>query len=179
MTCLVVVEGESDRGFVKGLAERLGLKVEVLKMRGNRPDKAVRLVKAALEAQNYSKVIVLKDQHESREEAVREKLQKIKNGVRDKRVHAIMVKRAVEAWMLAGMGERSAESIEKPDDYLDTVLKQRGKGSYIKSFEKARQLVEEIDLQVAQKLSHTLREFIDRLRDPSNSLALSLTSIAM
>jgi len=166
MTCLVVVEGESDEGFVIGLAERLGLKVRVLKMRGNRPDKAIRIVKAALAAQNYSKVIVLKDQHESSEEAVREKLQVIVTGIQHKHVHAIIVKRAIAAWILAGMDIHNAESIKKPDDYLNTILKQRGRGNYIKSFQKARQLVKEIDLQVAQKLSSTLREFVDRLRDP-------------
>jgi len=166
MTCLVVAEGESDEGFVKGLAKKLGVEVKVLKTRGNRPDKAIRTVKAALAAQDYSKVVVLKDQHESSEEAVRKKLQIIIAGVQHKHVYAVIVKRAVEAWILAGMGIHGAESIEKPDDYLDTVLKQRGRGSYIKSFEKTRQLAEEIDLQVAQKLSPTLREFIDRLRDP-------------
>jgi len=166
MTCLVVVEGESDKGFVEGLAEKLSLEVRVLKMRGNRPNKAIRIVKAALAAQNYSKVIVLKDQHESGEEAVREKLQVIVTGIQHKHVHAIIVKRAIEAWILAGMDIHSAESIEKPDDYLDTILKQRGRGNYIKSSEKARQLAKEIDLQVAQKLSPTLKEFIGSLRDP-------------
>ena len=166
MTYLVVVEGESDEGFVHGLAEVLGVKVKVLKMRGNRPDKAIRLVRAELVNQSYSKVVVLKDQHKSREDTVLKKLQEIEAGIRHPRTYTIMVRRAVEAWILAGMNISNAESIDKPDDYLDTMLRREGKGGYVKSFWKAKQLAKEINLQAAQNHSPTLRQFINALQDP-------------
>ena len=143
MTCLVVVVGESDEGFVYGLAKVLGVKVKVLKMRSNRPNKAIRLVRAELVNRSYSKVVVLKDQHRSREDAVLKKLQEIEARIRHPRIYTIMVRRAVEAWILAGMNVSNAESIDEPDAYLDIMLRREGKGSYVKSFWKAKQLAKE------------------------------------
>jgi len=166
MEHLVVVEGESDKGFVYGLAERLGVKVKVLKMRGNRPDKVVRIVRAELANQKYSKVIVLKDQHDTSEDVVRRKLQEIKAQIKGHRIHTIMVRRAIEAWMLAGMGISNAESIEKPDEYLNILFRREGRGGYVKSFQKAKQLAKKIKLQEAKNYSPTLKQFIDTLQDP-------------
>lgn len=57
---LVVVEGESDRGVVSAIAGKLGVAVRIIKMRGNRLDKAVRLIR---QYSDYDKAIVLKDLH--------------------------------------------------------------------------------------------------------------------
>jgi len=74
---LVIVEGVSDRGVVKGLAERLGVDVDVLLMRGNRPRKVSRMVNAALRTVVYDKVIMLKDTHKLPEGKVRELSEKL------------------------------------------------------------------------------------------------------
>ena len=173
MSSLVLVEGESDEGFIKGLAERLSLKIKILRMRGNRPDKAVRLIKAVLESQSFSKAIILKDQHGYPEELIQEKLLQIGEEISktiktDKKccIHGIIVKKAIEAWILAGLGVNNPENIDDPDEYLNEILRRRGRGFYIKNREKAKRLAMEIDLNQAIKHSNQLREFIDFLRDP-------------
>ena len=173
MSSLVLVEGESDEGFVQGLAKRLGLEIKILKMRGNRPDKAVRLIKAVLESQSFSKAIILKDQHSYPEELIQEKLLQIREEISktiktDKKccIHGIIVKKAIEAWILAGLGVNNPENIDDPDEYLNEILRRRGRGVYIKNREKAKRLAMEIDLNQAIKHSNQLREFIDFLRDP-------------
>jgi len=173
MSSLVLVEGESDEGFIKGLAERLSLRIKILKMRGNRPNKAVRLIKAVLESQSFSKAIILKDQHSYPEELIQEKLLQIREEIsktiktdRKVFVHGIIVKKAIEAWILAGLGVNNPENIDDPDKYLDEILRRRRRGIYIKSCEKAKHLAMEIDLYQAMKHSNQLKEFIDFLHDP-------------
>ena len=118
MVCLVLVEGVSDEGVVQGLAERLGVRARTLRMRGNRPKKAIRIVNAELTSQNYSKVIVIKDQHSNSEDMVREKLRKIAAGIQHCRTYTVMVSKAVEAWILAGIGINNAESIENAKERI-------------------------------------------------------------
>jgi len=59
MSVLVLVEGVSDAGFVKGIAEKVGAAIDVHPLRGNRPDKAKRLIEVA----HAERVVVLKDEH--------------------------------------------------------------------------------------------------------------------
>ena len=70
MTCLVLVEGELDESFVHGLAEGLGVKVRILRMIDNRPERVARIIEAGLASRNYSKVIVLKDRRSSGKDRV-------------------------------------------------------------------------------------------------------------
>ncbi len=81
MTYLIVVEGITDKGVVQKITEKLNVKAEILLMRGNRPSKASRLVNAKLVVKNYSKVMVLKDQHEHPEDKVLEKLTEITRNI--------------------------------------------------------------------------------------------------
>lgn len=79
--------------------------------------------------------------------------------------YTIVVRKAIEAWILAGMGIPNAEDIDDPDKYLDNILRREGK-IYVKSFSAARKLVDEMNLQQATQNSRSLSQFIKALRDP-------------
>ena len=165
MTHLVIVEGISDRGVVEGLAERLGVKVKVLLMRGNRPRKVSRMVNAALSTDAYDKVIILKDTHKLPEGKVRELSDRAVKEVDHERKYVVIVKKSIESWILAGIGVSKAEEVDEPDKYLNTLLSRAGR-RYIKSEELARKLISEVDLSRAQRNSESLREFMELLKDP-------------
>ena len=134
-------------------------------MDGNKPDKAIRLANAALAGEEYSKIIVLKDQHQHSEDKILQTLDKIVGGIQYSKTYPIMIRKAIEAWILAGMGISNAENLDKPDEYLDRVLRRRD-GEYIKSLSMAKKLIENIDLQQACQNSSTLKQFIEILKDP-------------
>jgi len=165
MPHLIIVEGSVDKAIVQKIARKLGVKVKTLLMRGNDPDKAIRLINAKLSTEDYSKVIVLKDQHQDPEDKVRECLNNIVSSVQYPRTYPIIVKKAIEAWILASMGITNSENIDDPATYLDQIMKRKGK-RYIKSPENVGELVENMNLQQAMKYSHTLRQFIEVLKDP-------------
>jgi hypothetical protein len=54
---LVIVEGLTDKGFIEGIAEKLQTRCKVQPMRGNKPDKVSRLLKAF--AGEFDKAIIL------------------------------------------------------------------------------------------------------------------------
>ena len=81
MKTLILVEGISDKHFLKGLAEKLKTNIKIQIMRGNRPNKAIRLVKSILKTQPYNKVIILKDLHRYTEEKVKKQIRKIENAI--------------------------------------------------------------------------------------------------
>jgi len=58
---LIIVEGLTDKGFIEGIVEKLQVPCRVRIMRGNRPERASRLLKALMG--EFSKAIVLKDLH--------------------------------------------------------------------------------------------------------------------
>lgn len=165
MTCLIIVEGQSDEGFIKGIADRVGTQVHVRLMRGNKPDKAARLIRAALRQRSYGKVILLKDTHALSEDKVRKLGKEALKQVPHPNKHLIIVKEAIESWVLAGMGERGAESLSDPHHRLAELLAREGK-ALVKSEGLYRELVKEMDLRAACRNSATLREFLNVLRDP-------------
>lgn len=63
---LIIVEGLTDKGFIEGIAEKLRIPCKVHPIRGNRPDKVRRLLKAL--AREFSKSIILKDLHRGEKE---------------------------------------------------------------------------------------------------------------
>jgi len=165
MKHLIIVEGVTDKGIVQKIAEKLGIHAKILLMRGNRQDKAVRLANSALAGEEYSKIIVLKDQHQHSENKILQTLDKIVGSIEHSKTYPIMVRKAIEAWILAGMGISNAESLDKPDEYLDRILRKRDR-EYIKSLSTAKKLIENIDLQQACRNSSTLKQFIEILKDP-------------
>ena len=165
MRYLIVVEGISDKGVVQEIAHRLGIRIEVLVMRGNNPNKASRIVKAKLVVKSYDKIIVLKDLHRYSEHTLQNLLNEILSKIDHPHKYAIIVRKAIEAWILAGMGVINAETIDDPAMYLDQIMKRRAK-NYVKSLTLAKILAESIDLNKAMSNASSLRQFIEALQDP-------------
>ena len=167
MTCLVIVEGSSDVGVVEGIAEKIKCAVKCRRMRGNRPDKAIRIIKAEAIGGKYEKAIVLKDVHSRSEKDLSGIFEKITRALKDTiDIVSIPVKRSAEAWILAGRCVKNAEEIIDPAEHLDQMMRKDGK-RYIKSRSLARKLTSEMDLEKAVKYSPTLRAFIESLRSDS------------
>ena len=116
MSVLVLVEGVSDAGFVKGVAEKVGAAIVVRHLRGNRPDKAKRMV----EAVHAERVVVLKDEH--RYPGLAE-LAKRELG---SRAIVVRVKCSVESWILIGLHAESSEACDDPARRLREVLARKG-----------------------------------------------------
>ena len=164
MSHLILVEGTTDKAVVKGIAEKLGINVKIRIMRGDRPEKAIRLANAELTTEKYSKVIILKDQHEHPQNIIKQKLNKVTANIKHVKTYPFIVKKSIEAWILAGMGIANPENIDDPETYLDHILMKRGK-RYIKIPKMVNELVKNIDLQKAQHQSHTLKQFTKVLKE--------------
>ena len=141
---IIAVEGESDKGLVRALLDKLGIHADILLMRGNRPTKIANKIIARAEkyidkAIKIEKIIVLKDLHTYEERVIRKHLETIERKVKQlARFHGIIVRYAIEAWILAdtsclqktlGIKTRQVdpESIEKPDEYLDSLFMRKNK----------------------------------------------------
>jgi hypothetical protein len=148
---LVIVEGPTDKAFLENLCRRLKFPCKVLIMRGNRPEKAARLIRTF----NARKKFVLKDLHCLNPDFV----ERIKNELRRLDAHVVPVRHSVEAWILAGLGMRSAENLMDPEE----ELKRRG---IMKTPGKYGQLAGGIDIDLAMKYSSSFSEFLTKMRDP-------------
>jgi hypothetical protein len=71
----------------------------------------------------------------------------------------VPVRHSVEAWILVGLGMRSAENLMDPEE----ELKRRG---IMKTPGKYGQLAEGIDIDLAMKYSSSFSEFLTKMRDP-------------
>jgi len=107
--------GESDAGFVKGIAERVRVAVKVRLARGNRPDKARRLV----EGHHAEKVVVLKDEHQNPE--MIERIERELRGL----AKVIRVKCSLESWILIELGAERSEMCDDPEKRLREFLARR------------------------------------------------------
>jgi len=92
-------------------------------------------------------------------------------------VVCIPVKRAIEAWILAGKCVRNAEEIMDPAEYLDRMMRKDGK-RHIKSRSLAKKLALEMDLEKAVKYSPTLRAFIESLRSDEQKCSGEYSNLA-
>lgn len=179
---IIAVEGESDKGAVKALLNRLGKHADILLMRGNRPTKiankiVARATKYMGKGARIEKIIVLKDLHEYKEETIRKHLETIRQRVQHlAKYYGIIVQYAIEAWILADVSclqktlgittrQIDPESIERPNEYLDTLFMKKNK-RYVKSKALLYELVKNIDMNTAIKNSKSLSEFINALKDP-------------
>jgi hypothetical protein len=158
VSLLVIVEGDSDAGFVKGIAERVRVAVKIRKVRGNRPEKVNRLVKA----HHAEKVVVLKDEH--RKPEIVERIERELRGL----AKVIRVKCSLESWILIGLGTERSETCDDPEERLREFLARRehvteSKGVLIKSEEFYRKLAEKVDINSLDKYSAAFREFLKAL----------------
>ncbi|MCS7385830.1 MAG: hypothetical protein NDF55_03680 [archaeon GB-1867-005] len=165
MSILILVEGPSDKGVIQKITEKLNVKAKILLMRGNRPNKAIRLIKAALTRKPYSKIIILKDLHKHPEKTIKKNLSKVIKNINHTNIHTIIIKRSIESWILAGMGIPNPENLENPESYLNNILRRKGK-QYVKSLKTAKTLTNNINLKTAQQQSQTLNQFIKIIKDP-------------
>lgn len=161
---LVIVEGLTDKGFIEGVTEKLQKPCKVYPMRGNKPEKVRRILKASYD---FEKAIILKDLH--REERQTTKLiDDIKREIKQLEnqkpyTQVIVVRRCIESWILAGFCVNNPEEIPNPEDELKRLMQKRGK-HFIKSPEAYKQLARaEMDIEKAKTKSKTFKEFIDSL----------------
>jgi len=165
LTCLIVVEGVTDKSVIQEIARMIGIKVKVLVARGNRPRKIAQLINAE-PRERYSKAIILKDQHRLSESKENELLSRAIREVKHPKKYPVMVKKAIESWILAGMGIHNAEDIDDPVTYLDNIMVSQGK-RYIKSEGLVKDILRKnFKLEQTIRNSQTPKRFIDVLRDP-------------
>ena len=176
---LILVEGETDIGVTRAIMRKLGFHGSVRRMRGNRIEK-VRGFLRSLE-KNYDKFIVLKDLERYEEVDIHQRfnaIQKSLTSSQKKKTKLVIVKRAIESWLLAdpnaikrAFGCKKTANINKPESVtnptkeLDNILRRCGK-KYLKGSSIAPRIAEELDLRSAMKKSKSLGNFCKSLRDP-------------
>ena len=176
---LVLVEGVTEKGAIKSIAKRLGVKIKVVLMRGNRIEKVRGVIRTL--GFRYDKFIILKDLHKYPEKTIIERYNRIRRTINAdlyERVKLVIVKYAIEAWFLADTDAvsrvfncrrlraiRDPESIEDPAEELNNMLKREGK-LYYKAENIAERIMKEADLEVISKKAASFREFLNCLTDP-------------
>jgi len=170
---VVLVEGVSDQGAVRAVAKKLGIFIKVVIMRGNNLKKAVRIIRSY---KDYDKAIILKDLHRYDENAITRRLETIATRIAKPKVIPIIVKRAIEAWVLADpqslskelgvrVNVKDSEALLDPAETLNHYMKLAGK-EYIKSERMLEMLMSKVDLREAAKRARSLSAFIKALQDP-------------
>lgn len=158
---LILVEGDSDRGFVEGLCKHLKLDCDVMIMRGNRYEKAGRIINAMKSIRQFRKIVVLKDEHR----LGRHILENFKNALKSCGARVVVVRKSVESWILALYGDTSAESVDDPETKLEQIIGEK----LLKTYGKYREIVENILLREPKalergvKISESLNEFVETL----------------
>jgi hypothetical protein len=145
---VVIVEGPSDKGFIEGLCGRLGAKCLVLIMRGNRLDKARRLLKIY---EDHPRILVkdLKGSPRALAKTARE--------LGEAGARVVVAVKELEAWILAGLCYSNAEEIQDPSWEL-----RRAKG-VLKSERAYREIAMSLDLERAKANSSSFRELLEQL----------------
>jgi hypothetical protein len=162
---LIIVEGLTDKGFIEGIAEKLQATCKIYVMRGNRPEKVSRLLRAF--AGEFNKAIILKDLHRAGVDAttlINKLISKVRQLESQKiQTRVFPVKRSIEAWILAGLSLNNPEEILNPEEELKKLMQRRSK-QYIKSPEIYKRLAkEELDIEKATAKSKTFKDFIEFL----------------
>lgn len=161
---LVIVEGKTDKGFIEGIAEKLQKLCKVRPMRGNKPEKIRRILKASYD---FEKAIILKDLHRGEQQTtklindIKREIKRLEN--QKPCTQIIVVRRCIESWILAGLCVNNPEEIPNPEDELKRLMQKRGK-HFMKSPEVYKQIAkEEMDIEKAKAKSKTFKEFINSL----------------
>jgi len=154
MSVLVLVEGVSDAGFVKGIAERVGAAIKVCTLHGNKPDKAKRVIKAETRTKRIERVVVLKDEHQ-----YPELVERVERELRESAI-VVRVKSSLESWILIGLCVKSSEVCDNPVERLREILAWK---VHLKNEERYRKLAKEVDIEKLKECSTSFREFLKAL----------------
>ena len=165
---LILVEGRTDKAFIRVVAERLNIArkiVKILPMDGNRPEKAYQYLRTY--RREFERAIVLKDVHRAgidRTPLIERLASRIKQLEEEENIQVCVlpVRRSIEAWILAGLSQTNPEDILDPVEELKKVMWRRGR-QYVKSPEVYKRLAKEIDIEKALSLSRTFKDFVDLL----------------
>jgi len=163
-----MVEGVTDRGAIRKVANRLNVNVRIYVMNGNKSEKLKGIVNT--HAPHYTNFILMKDLHRLSEHSIRQiyntTCRQISMPLRD-RLTLIIVKYEIEAWFLADidalnktfhcniMNEfNNPEEIEKPSEELDLLLMKKCGRRYYKIEKYAERIMENADYEkISEKVS--------------------------
>ena len=155
--------------------------VRVISMRGNRVQKLVGYIRHHPE---YDKFVMLKDQEHYDEETVRRRFREARERAlrlgRGIRIEFVVVRRAVEAWILADpdaieralgcnvggelrRGLAEPEEIERPKEVLADIIRKCGR---IYSHRLVAKIAEHLNLDVTRRRASSLDEFLNAISDP-------------
>jgi hypothetical protein len=171
---LIIVEGQSDKGFLEAVLKRLNVEFKILQQRGNRPEKAARMIKAESERSYFDKIIVVKDLHKLEIDLIDEHLNEIKRLLPQdlrSRTKTLIVRRSIESWILCGFRElkkeldRNPEELDDPEAVLKELLQRKGR-QYFKSWGKAFHMGKEVDIEEIRANCRTFDQFLSLMRDP-------------
>jgi len=178
LSTLVLAEDEHYEP-VEVIVRRAGAKrTRIRPMRGNRVEKLAGFIIAYFS--RYDRFVVLKDLESYEESNIRQRFQEAVRRARTRLglvgldVRLIIVRRAVEAWLLADpdaiematncrLSERvrrrlgQPERIYKPKDVLVHILRRCGKGYHSRL---AAKIAEHVNLDIARKKAPSLDEFL-------------------
>lgn len=176
---LVLVEGETDYGVVTTLMRRLRSSSKARRMRGNRIEKLLGFINSL--GGDYDKFIIMKDLHRYRRTKILERFNRLRKQLsraERRRTKLVIVKKAIESWLLADPSAISKafgcrrkivinnpEEVENPVEVLDSILKKSGK-RYFKGRAIASKIAEELDPETAAKRSKSFEDFYGCLQDP-------------
>lgn len=163
---LILVEGVTDQAFIRGVAERLNIACKIVVMRGNKPEKAYRILNKTYRGK-FERAIVLKDVHRAgidRTPLVERLAGRIKQLEEEENIQVCVlpVRGSIEAWILAGLSQTNPEDILDPVEELKKVMWRRGR-QYVKSPAFYERLAKEIDIEKALSLSRAFKDFVDLL----------------
>jgi hypothetical protein len=143
-------------------------------MRGNRVEKLCGFIDSL--KSDYRKFVVLKDLHRYDQRTIDERFRGIRNHLpasESRRTSLIIVRRAIEAWLLAdsesinrtygfkdAIEVNNPENIEDPAEELDRILQRHGK-RYVKGDSIAPKIAAELDVARAMNKSPSLRAFYE------------------
>ncbi len=162
----ILVEGHSDAGFVEGICRSVGVICKAYVLRGNKPDKAVKKVKAL--AKRFRAILILKDVHMLKRDVLNRFGDRVYRDLKDLVSSGISVKilrvvTSIESWILACLCEENPEAIHKPEIRLSEKLNR----PIVKSYDEYRKLVNRIEkeggLNCGLRNSESFKNSIDTL----------------
>lgn len=173
------VEGISDRGAVLGVGLQLRRKIRIDLMSGNDAGRLAGLIE-----QDISDIyIICKDYHTYTDEDINRIFNRTKNKLHSEdqnRTYLIKIPYAIESWFLADIDAinevynvnlnetiSSPEQIRYPDRRLDELLQKCNK-RYIKTEEKAKEIMHKADLRIISDKCESFEKFLELLEASNN-----------
>jgi len=164
---VVLLEGQTDKGFIETLFTRLNIDGKVRVLGGNNPNKARRYINSFL-AKSNNKIVILKDLHRHSQRMLQKIISLIE---RPPQVTVVIVKHAIESWFLADPAAirtifghskdiNEPEKIPNPDEELDKIAQQCGK-RYIKGLEIGRKFAQVCDIRLLKQKCESFKKFLE------------------